>query len=376
MVQKSEPSQCPPWCDFDKKLGYTINKERADIVRRIYDEYLKGNGAFRISKMLNSDGLTTLGHRAANQYKNTAKVWYKKTVRDFLNDKRVYGYCDFLDKENYYPAIITKDTFNAAQNRLATRAAAKPTGGPTEKLGNLFSGICRCSQCGCVMSKTTTRKRYKNKVTIYEYLVCEGARQGQKCSYRSVPYKQFEHEILDSLRFDTFFQAMTDSSPTKDMERRIEVLNGERITNQKQIVKLTGIIIGDDKPSSTLVSKLKELEARQLQIERDMKLVNAQIESVQSLPTIAKEIQEQTDALLKTKEGRLKVREFINRSIESIVVNVVNPESLKYDATFKWKPGFQATFGAFVGEEVEDENGFVRSRVTGSERIKISIPKK
>src|ERR1051326_7412171 len=37
-------SWCPPWCDGDKKNGYTINEGRAAIVRRIYKEYLAGNG--------------------------------------------------------------------------------------------------------------------------------------------------------------------------------------------------------------------------------------------------------------------------------------------------------------------------------------------
>src|SRR5205814_10390034 len=34
---------CPPWCDFQNDK-YVANKERVQIVRRIFDEYLKGNG--------------------------------------------------------------------------------------------------------------------------------------------------------------------------------------------------------------------------------------------------------------------------------------------------------------------------------------------
>jgi DNA invertase Pin-like site-specific DNA recombinase len=367
---------CPPWCDYDKKLGYVLNEDRAKLVRRIFDEYLQGCGAYRISRILNKEGLPTLGHRALKQYKNTAKTWYKKTVRDFLYDKRVYGYCEFLDKENYYPAVVTKDKFNAAQHRLALRSAAIRTGGPTEKLGNLFSGVCRCAQCGSVMSKTSTRKRYKDKITLYEYLVCEGARQGNKCTYRSVPYIEFEREMLETLRCDTFFQSMTDNSPTKEIEQRLASLSGERLTNGRQIAKLMSMILGDDKPSTTLADKLKELESRQQQIDREVKLINAQMDSMQNLPIIAKEIQDQTDAMLKTKEGRLKVREFINRSIESIVIDVVTPESLKYDAKINWKPGFQGTFVMFEGEETEGEFGVVRVKLTGPKKVQIKIPKK
>jgi DNA invertase Pin-like site-specific DNA recombinase len=263
---------CPPWCDFDKENGYTVNKGRAAIVRRVYDEYLKGNGPFRISRMFNAEKVPTLGHRGFKEYKNTTVEWYKKTVRDFLFDKRVYGYCEFLNKENYFPRIISKDIFHAVQHRLALRANAEPTGGPVENLGNLFTGICRCAHCDGVMSKTSTRKRYKNKVTLYEYLVCDGARSGMGCSYRSTPYNEFERTTLDALRIDTFYKLITDTNPSKGIEDRLAALRGEKVTNQKQIEKLNKLILGDENPSVTLVADLKEFEARQVELSKAIQL--------------------------------------------------------------------------------------------------------
>jgi DNA invertase Pin-like site-specific DNA recombinase len=31
----------PPWCDFDRAKGYSVNKEKAALVKRVFAEYLK-----------------------------------------------------------------------------------------------------------------------------------------------------------------------------------------------------------------------------------------------------------------------------------------------------------------------------------------------
>jgi len=360
---------CPPWCDFDKEQGYTINKGRAAIVRRIYDEYLRGNGPFRISRMFNAEKIPTLGHRGFRQYKNTTQQWYKKTIRDFLFDRRVYGYCEFLDKENYFPAIIPKDKYNAVQNRLALRAQAEPTGGPTEGQGNLFTGICRCSVCGSLMTKSSTRKHYKNKVTLYEYLVCDGARSGKKCSYRSVSYREFEREWLQAIRTDAYFKAMTKYNPQKEIEERLASMQGEIVTNDRQIEKLTRMILKDENPSVTLVNQLKQFEARQVQLSKDIQLATAQLKTVQSVPTLTEAVRKEADEMLKTKEGRMRVREFLRSTVDRIVVDAAHGVSQIY-----FKSGFVGTMNVLVGEEEEGEDGIVRVKLTGPVNFTIRGP--
>ncbi len=360
---------CPPWCDYDREQGYTINKGRAAIVCRIYDEYLKGNGAYRISRIFNLENVPTLGHRGAKQYKNTTRQWYKKTVRDFLFDKRVYGYCEFLEKENYFPVIISKDKFNAVQHRLALRSQAAPTGGPTEGQGNLFTGICRCSICGGLMTKSSTRKRYKGKVTLYEYLVCDNARSGKKCSYRSIPYREFEREWLQAIRTDAYFKAMTKHNPHKQIEERLASIQGEMVTNDRQIKKLTRLILRDENPSVTLVKQLKDFEAKQVQLSKDIQLATAQLKAAQSVPTLAEGVREEADEMLKTNEGRMKVREFLRSTVDRIVVDTTTNESRIF-----FKSGFVGTMSVLVGEEEELESGVVRVKLTGPVNFTIRGP--
>jgi DNA invertase Pin-like site-specific DNA recombinase len=360
---------CPPWCDFDPEHGYIVNEDRANIVRRVYDEYLNGNGPFRICRMFNLENIPTLGHRGANQYKNTTQQWYKKTVRDFLFDKRVYGYCEFLTKENYFPLIISKDKYNAVQHRLSLRAVAEPTGGPTEGQGNIFTGICRCSACGGLMTKSSTRKRYKTKVTLYEYLVCDNAHSGKKCSFRGVPYREFEREWLQAIRTDTYFNAMTNQNPNKDIEDRLASMQGEMVTNDRQIEKLKGFVLKDESPSVTLVSELKKFEAKQVQLSKDIQLASAQLRASQTAPILAGDVIVKADELLKTKEGRLKVREFLRSTVDSIVVNAVTKES-----QINFKSGFQGSMSIFEADEEELEGGGIRVKIAGSKKFRIKVP--
>lgn len=327
---------CPPWCDFDQEKGYVENTERANIVRRIYDEYLKGNGPFRISRMFNAEKISTLGHRGFKAYKNTTVEWYKKTVRDFLFDKRVYGFAEFLEKENYFPVIIKREKFNAVQNRLAIRENATPTGGPIGGTGNLFTGVCRCVHCGDVMAKTSTRKHYKNKVTRYEYLVCDGARSGMGCSYHSIPYALFEKTFLNSIHTDAFCAAMTESNPGKPIQDHLDNLQGEQITNDKQIQKLRTTFLKVDKPPMTLLQLLSQFETRQIEISKEIQLATAKLKVAESLPANLSEMIQQTDKLIQTKEGRLKVREFIRNTVDRIELDTTkNP--INYQIYFKEK---------------------------------------
>jgi DNA invertase Pin-like site-specific DNA recombinase len=353
---------CPPWCDFDKEKGYIVNEERANIVRRIYKEYLSGNGAFRISRLFNGEKVPTLGHRGFKTYINTTREWYKKTVRDFLFDRRVFGYAHHLNKDGYYPTIIPKSTFDKVQSRLALRSNSKPTGGQTDGVGNLFTSICRCSVCNGVMSKSMTRKTYKHKTTKYEYLVCDGARGGTHCSYKSIPYEFIE---------DTFFRvlAMKDgwgaSIISFKEHERLASLQKELAGITKQIEKLTGLVLNDDNPSVTLTTKLKEFEGKRATVNKAITLIQSQIQITEALPSDLTEIKKGISTSAKDTTFRLKLREYIRNTIEKIVLDVHSPFK-NYQIHFK---GGQLPLSVVMNKiGKEDSQGVAFQVLTGTKK--------
>ena len=86
-------------------LGYTkdengqlvIDPEQAEVVRRIYREYLEGASMTKIARGLEADGILTGAGR---------KRWYNSTVNKILKNEKYYG--DALLQKTYTTDFLTK----------------------------------------------------------------------------------------------------------------------------------------------------------------------------------------------------------------------------------------------------------------------------
>lgn len=114
-----------------KFLGYTkdeeenlvINKKQADIIKRIYRDYLAGKGPNRIANWRGKTkwyGSTIKSMLSNEKYKDDAILQKTYTV-DFLTKKRAInkGEIPMYYIEGSHPAIIDKDMWEAVQ--LETR---------------------------------------------------------------------------------------------------------------------------------------------------------------------------------------------------------------------------------------------------------------
>ena len=130
-----------------------IDEERAEVVRRIYEEYLSGLGAKKIAAGLNRDMIPS----------PTGGVWNNITVFKILKQEKYIGdirwqktYSEFMGKKyqinrgqrnSYYirdclPAIISRDDFVIAQRLRETN-----TRHPKNIVNSSFRGKTRCV-CG------------------------------------------------------------------------------------------------------------------------------------------------------------------------------------------------------------------------------------
>jgi hypothetical protein len=67
--------------DFDRNQGLVINKGEAEIVKRIFREYLGGKGSTAIAKGLNKDNIPSI----------TGTTWLGSSIRRMLKNEKYIG---------------------------------------------------------------------------------------------------------------------------------------------------------------------------------------------------------------------------------------------------------------------------------------------
>ena len=209
-----------PWSGF--VLGYrcengqyVIVPEEAEVVRRIYREYLEGLGAIAIMKGLNDNGIRTrtgkpwrIGGvlKILKNYNYTGNLLLQKTYSENHLTKRKLvnnGEQPQYHVEGAHEAIIDLDTFKAVQEEIERRAEYYA---PTKKATSYpFTGLIVCATCG---------KHYRRKTTASGVIwVCTTYNtHGKKaCASKAIP-----ESILYDLTADIPLSDLTAIRAEKD----------------------------------------------------------------------------------------------------------------------------------------------------------------
>ncbi len=152
-----------------------INEDSSpEVVRYIFNSYLAGDGFDKIAKTLFEQGTPTPSQVAKKS--NTSAIWYGSTIRKILENPHYIGDLvqgretsisvtvkkrkslstdDYIIIKNTHEAIITRETFDTAQQLIKSRKIIRPA--PNK---HLFSNILFCSDCGSGMHYKANRKGY------------------------------------------------------------------------------------------------------------------------------------------------------------------------------------------------------------------------
>jgi site-specific DNA recombinase len=170
--------------DKDENGNLVINEKQAEIVRRIYKDYLDGKGPNLIARDIEKDGI---------QNWNGKIKWYDSTIRKILSNEKYKGDAllqktytvDFLTKkrvenngevpqyyvEESHPAIIDREMWEAVQLEIERRRAfaEKYNIGKFDYANekNPFAGKVICGCCGGIYGRkmwNSTDERLKRAV--------------------------------------------------------------------------------------------------------------------------------------------------------------------------------------------------------------------
>jgi site-specific DNA recombinase len=299
---------------------YDIVEEEAAIVREVYRWYTEEALSIgQIYRRLNALGVET---------RRGKSMWDRSTVWAMLRNPAYQGTACFGKTEHAerkkitrllrkrggfsprcscsrerpreewieipVPAIIRKDTFSLARERLERNKQFSPrhTKEPT-----LLQGLLVCSECGYALYRTSTRTS-KRKLYYYRCLGSDDYRypHGRKCTNRpirqdyldDVVWKQvmqlFEDPDLIRNEINRRIQEARNSNPARTRKETLvkeiaRIKNGiDRLLDAyqeglMQLPELRGRVHGLRKRNSALTSELQSIESRMVDEEMYLQLV-------------------------------------------------------------------------------------------------------
>lgn len=198
-------------------LGYTkdgrgnliVDKAQAQVVKRIFQEYLDGYTMNQIAAGLEGDGIPT----GANH-----SHWAVSTIRGILSNEKYVGDAllqktvtiDILHKkrikndgrepqyyiEDNHEAIISREMFAMVQAERRRRVELKANGS-LHKGKYALSGICRCESCGAVLKRVTWYKPRRVVVWRCGSRIANGV---SACDMKAVPEGKIQQAVAEAIR--------------------------------------------------------------------------------------------------------------------------------------------------------------------------------
>ena len=202
-------------------LGYTkdengnliIDPEQAEVVKRIYREYLEGYSMDKIAKGLEADGILTGAGKTR---------WWSSTINKILRNEKYIGDAllqktyttDFLSKtrvknngivpqyyvEGNHEAIIPKDIFLRVQEELLRRRVVKTSANGKMRsysCNHCFAQIVICGECGEMFRRIHWNNR--GCKSIVWRCISRLEPTGMECHARTVNEQELERVVVAAL---------------------------------------------------------------------------------------------------------------------------------------------------------------------------------
>ncbi len=269
--------------DKNKERELVINEEEAELVRRIFREYLEGKSCNAIAKGLMKDGIKTItgnikwwdstisGILGNEKYHGDVLLQKTYTV-DFLRHKRVdnKGQVPKYYIEDNHQAIISKEIFNMVQDEKERRALLNGNlVGDRYKYSNKysFSGKIFCGQCGNIFKRRHWNSTNSSKKIVWQ---CKTYIEDGKdaCGAKAVD---------DNVLMDAFVRMFNKIYENRQSFIKTLTENIEMIILQRPNIRETEAL---DNRIEELKNKLKRLIRFQVNNSIDSEVYNEEYKSI------------------------------------------------------------------------------------------------
>lgn len=352
--------------DPKNKNHLIIDEEAAEVVKRIFNEYLCGVGQVTIANRLNKEGIpcpSEYKHQKGLNYHNSnlgdIKKWTYSTVHNILKNKmlcgdmwqkrnkngkfdrgsRKYDDSENILVKNTHEAIIPKKDFELVQQRLKSNRDI------SEQLKHnvsIYAGHIRC-ECGQPMSKITNK--YKGKITVR--YVCRSYKTGEKsCTSHQIFEDELNEIILVFLndciggikQKNEIIKKAAKSKNTKQniIAKQLNSAKRELSSIDTKKKRLLDLYIDGSLEKNDYIAKKEELEKNKENLKKTIMQLSKQDAKTQEELFLADPIIKQ---LLDIGEFTALTKEIIDTFIDRIIVHEEAQEiSIEIIPTFKNNP--------------------------------------
>jgi len=203
--------------DLDNKKHLIIDKEKCEVVRRIYKMALEGKTCFMIASILTKEHIKAPSDYYSFKWRGKNHIkgkWHPKTIKDILSNqvycgdmvqykRRKINYkvkkvikndpSEYIIVSNTHEPLIDRETFKQVVKNLP-----KNVGRYEKKEHHLFDGLLYCGDCHHRISVTPRRKKDNNCYTSCNY---HRTYAGMNvCSSHCNNYDKLEQILIDTIR--------------------------------------------------------------------------------------------------------------------------------------------------------------------------------
>ncbi len=219
--------------------------ERFDLVRKVWEAVLAGSTLKDVHALAVAQGL---GPRSKSGHQTVSRSWFYSMFKNrfYLGEVRFNG----VSYPGSHKPMVTPEEFEQVQRMLWDKHRTKLAA----RRRFLFTGLLRCSRCGCAIVGEEKRKVVAGQETSYIYYHCTGHRG---CRRRSIREEELLRQgverlsginlteataawIDDTLEESASLHVESDHAPVEQLERHID--QGKRRLKELAYMRMDGEI--------------------------------------------------------------------------------------------------------------------------------------
>lgn len=163
---------------------YALDELEAPIVVEIFTRFLNGETFVKIGSDLNERGIRT----------SQGNLWNKGSFHRMLANENYIGTYKYggVVKENGIPPIVSREVFQAVQEKLITKK--NPKGRKRTNVDYLLTGKMKCGHCDNYMIGFSATGRHGGK---FYYYGCGDRRRGGSCDKAHIKKDDIERAVAE-----------------------------------------------------------------------------------------------------------------------------------------------------------------------------------